>query len=223
MKQQYMLVIILATSIMTARAQSSYTTIQYNKNMQPALVLELPYSTNDVEGTILEKLKQIGYNPETQGHLFWKKNKTDGFYIFSNVVLPSLGTQKLDMYFKVVQKNNEEKNNSTLYMLVSSGNENFASPDVDSTLWSSSKSFLNSFVEKTTAFNLEQTIAAQENTVKDSQKKLENLQKDEKDLADKIKKYENDLATNQNNQKDQQQDIENQKKLLENLKTKRKG
>ncbi|HMG67947.1 MAG TPA: hypothetical protein VK588_09680, partial [Chitinophagaceae bacterium] len=124
MKQQYMLVIILATSIMTARAQSSYTTIQYNKNMQPALVLELPYSTNDVEGTILEKLKQIGYNPETQGHLFWKKNKTDGFYIFSNVVLPSLGTQKLDMYFKVVQKNNEEKNNSTLYMLVSSGNEN---------------------------------------------------------------------------------------------------
>lgn len=217
-----MLVLILATSIMTARAQSSYTTIQFNKNMQPALVLDLPYSTNDVEGTILEKLKQTGYNPETQGHLFWKKNKTDGFYVFSNVSLPSLGTQKLDMYFKVVQKNNEEKNNSTLYMLVSSGNENFASPDVDSTLWSSSRLFLNSFLEKTTAYNLEQTITTQENKVKDSQKKLETLQKDEKDLAEKIKKYENDLAINQNNQKDQQQDIENQKKLLDNLKAKRK-
>ena len=122
MKKHYILTIMLAASMVTARAQSSYTTIQYNKNMQPALVLELPNTTNDVEGTILEKLKQIGYNPETQGHMFWKKNTIDGFYVFNNVVLPSLGTQKLDMYFKVVQKNNQEKNNSTLYLLVSTGN-----------------------------------------------------------------------------------------------------
>jgi hypothetical protein len=223
MKKQYMLIIALATSMITARAQSSYTTIQYNKNMQPALVLELPYTTNDVEGTILEKLKQIGYNPETQGHLFWKKNKTDGFYVFNNVVLPSLSTQKLDMYFKVVKKNNEEKNNSTLYLLVSTGNENFASPAGDTTLWNSSKMFLNGFIEKTVAYNLEQNITAQENTVKASQKKLATLQKDEKDLSEKIKRYQNDLGNNQNNQKDQQQDIENQQKLLESLIVKRKG
>src|ERR1044072_4917700 len=161
MKKQYMLIIVLAISIITARAQSSYTTIQYNDNMQPALVLELPNTTNDVEGTIVEKLKQIGYNPETQGHLFWKKNKIDGFYIFNNVVLPSLGAHKLDMYFKVVQKNKEEKNNSTLYLLVSNGNENFASPTGDTTLWNSSKMFLNSFIEKTIAYNLEQNITSQ--------------------------------------------------------------
>jgi len=92
-----MLIIVLATSIITARAQSSVTTIEYNKTMQPALVLELPNTTNDVEGTIIEKLKQIGYDPETQGHLFWKKNTIDGFYAFSNVVLPSLSTQKLEI------------------------------------------------------------------------------------------------------------------------------
>jgi len=223
MKKQYMLIPVLAISMLTARAQSSYTTIQYNKNMQPALVLELPYTTSDVEGTILEKLKQIGYNHETQGHLFWKKNKTDGFYIFNNVVLPSLSTQNLDMYFKVVKKNNEEKNNSTLYLLVSSGNENFASPERDTALWNSSKMFLNSFVEKTVAYNLEQNITAQENAVKTSQKKLATLQRDEKDLAEKIKRYQNDLGNNQTNQKDQQQDIENQQKLLERLILKRKG
>jgi septal ring factor EnvC (AmiA/AmiB activator) len=139
------------------------------------------------------------------------------------VVLPSLGAQKLDMYFKVVQKNNEEKNNSTLYLLVSTGNENFASPTGDTALWNSSKMFLNSFIEKTTAYNLEQNIKAQENTVKDSQKKLASLQKDEKDLAEKIKKYQNDLSNNQNNQKDQQEDIENQQKLLESLILTRKG
>lgn len=217
-----MLIIVLVISMITARAQSSYTTIQYKNTMQPALVLELPNTAQDVEGTILKKLKQIGYNPETQGALFWKKNKIDGFYVFNSVVLPSLSAQKLDMYFKVVKKNNEEKNNTTLYLLVSSGNENFASPDNDAVLWDNSRMFLNSFIEKTTAYNLEQTITAQESTLKTSQKKLSTLKKDEADLADKIKKYQNDLANNQNNQKDQQLDIENQQKLLESMILKRR-
>ena len=127
------------------------------------------------------------------------------------------------MYFKVVQKNNEEKNNSTLYMLLSKGNDNFVSPENDPALWDSTKVFLNSFVEKTTAYSLEQNITAQETSVKVAQDKLAGLQKDEKDLADKIKKYQDDLANNQGNQKNQQQDIENQIKLLGDLKLKRKG
>ncbi len=218
-----MLAIVLAISIMSARAQSSYTTIQYNDKMQPALVLELPNNTEDAEGTILQKLKQTGYNPETQGHLFWKKNKLDGFYVFNNVSLLSLSDLKLDIYFKVVQKNKREKNSSTLYLLVSKGNENFASPDNDTMLWNSSVIFLNSFVEKTTAYSLEQDIATQENNVKEQQDKYIKLQNDEKDLADKIRKYQEDLVNNQTAQKSQQQQIENQKKILEALKLKRKG
>lgn len=211
-----MLMIMLVTGIIAARAQSSYTTIQYKNTMKPALVLELPNTTNDVEGTILEKLKQTGYKPETTGHFFWKDNKQDGFYVFNNVVLPSLSNQKLDMYFKVVQKNKQEKDNSTMYMLVSTGNENFASPESDTTLWNSAVTFLNSFVDKTTAYNLEQSITSQENKIKDSQNKLAALQREERDLADKI-------AKNQNSQKDQQLDIDNQVKQLEDLKLKRKG
>ena len=211
-----MLMIVLVTGIIAARAQSSYTTIEYNNKMQPALVLELPNTTDDAEGTILEKLKQTGYNPEKEGHLFWKKNKIDGFYVFNGVELPSLSNKKLDMYFKVVQKNNQEKNNSTVYLLVSSGNENFTSPEGDTTLWNSSKIFLNSFVEKTTAYSLEQDIIAQENIVKDSQSKLVKLQKDENELTVRISK-------NQENQRNQQLDIENQNKILEDLKLKRKN
>jgi hypothetical protein len=127
------------------------------------------------------------------------------------------------MYFKVVQKNNEEKNYSTLYMLVSKGNGSFVSPDNDPALWDSSKLFLNSFVDKTTAYSLEQDITTQENVVKDSQEKLTSLQKDEKELGDKIKKYQDDLLSNQSNQKNQQQDIANQLKLLDDLKLRRKG
>ncbi len=216
MKKQYLLMILLFTGIITARAQSSYTTIKYNDKMRPALVLEVPTNTEDAEGTILEKLKQTGYNPEKQGALFWKKNKIDGFYYFDNVVLSSVSNQKLDMYFKVAQKNNNEKNNSIIYLLVSSGNDNFASPEGDTTLWNSSKMFLNSFIETTAAYSLEQDIKAQEKVVKDAQNKLEELQKNEKDLADKIRK-------NQEDQKNQQQEIEKQIKILEDLKMKRKA
>jgi hypothetical protein len=191
--------------------------------MQPALVLELPNTTKDAEGTILEKLKQTGYKPQTEGHMFWKDNKIDGFYIFKNVVLPSLSTQKLDMYFKVVQKNNEEKDNSTVYLLVSTGNDNFASPAGDTTLWNSSVQFLNSFVEKTTAYNLEQSISNQESTVKDAQKKLATLQKEEKELANQIKKYQDRITKSQDDQKNQQTNIDNQITILEDLKLKRKG
>ena len=211
-----MLVIVLIIGIMTARAQSSFTTIQFNNKMQPALLLELPNTTDDAEGTILQKLKQTGYKPETQGHLFWKKNKIDGFYAFNGIVLPSLSNEKLDMYFKVVQKNKEEKSSSTVYLLVSTGNENFSSPEGDTALWNSSQMFFNSFVEKTTAFSLEQDISAQENVLKDAQNKLTNLQQDEKDLADKTVK-------NQKAQKNEQLNIEAQGKALEDLKLKRKG
>ena len=222
MKKQYMLLLILVTGIMTARAQSSSTTIQFDHQTQPALVLELPNTTDEAEGTILLKLKQRGYDPETQGHLFWKKNKIDGFYVFNGVTLSSVSPLQLDVYFKVVQKNNEEKNKSTLYMLVSKGNNNFISLSADTTLWNASQFFLNSFVEKTTAYSLEQDISAQENTVKDSRDKLVTLQKDEKDLADKIKKYQDEMSVNQNNQANQLQDIENQTRLLADLKSKRK-
>ena len=217
-----MLLIALVIGVITARAQSSFTTIQYNQKVTPALVLELPNSANDAEGTILKKLKQIGYNPETQGHLFWKKNKTDGFYVFTNVTLPQVSDQKLDIYFKVVPKNKEEINNSTLYLLVSNGNENFISPDADSSLWNSSKMFFNGFVERTEAFSLEGDITTQENAVHLSQKKLTTLQNDERDLVEKIKKYQDDLSLNRDNQKDQQMDTDKQAILLENLKLKRK-
>jgi len=214
MKKQYLLMIVLGTGIIAARAQSSYTTIQYNDKMRPALMLELPNNPTDAEGTILQKLKEVGYNHETKGHLFWKKNKIHGIYVFNNVLLPSLSNQEMDMYLKVVQKNKEE-NSSILYLLVSSGNENFASPEGDTTLWNSSKMFLNSFVEKTRAYTLEQNIKHQENTVKEFQNKLTELQSEAKDLAEKIRQ-------NQEDQKNQQLNIENHNKLLEDLKLKRK-
>jgi len=215
MKRTYIVAIMLVTSAITARAQSSFTTTEYQGKMQPTLVLELPNTTEDAEGTILEKLKETGYNPETKGSLFWKTNKKDGFYVFNKVTLPSVSTQTLDMYFKVVQKNNQEKNNSTVYLLVSSGNNNFVSPESDSVLWKSSQDFLNRFVANTTAYSLEQDIEEQQASLEKSEKKLSALQDDEKQLESKMKE-------NAEGQRLEQMNIDNKRKALEDLKLKRK-
>jgi hypothetical protein len=222
MKKNNLIVLALLISV-AVQSQSSSTSIQYKKNMQPALSLELANSPEDVQATILKKLKQEGYKPATEGHLFWKDNKTDGFYVFNNILLTSMGTQKLDMYFKVAQKNTEEKGNSRLYLLVSTGNENFTSPEKDSILWNNTKVFLDGFIDNTKAYSLEQDIIKQEIIISTSQKKLSALQKDEKELSDKIQRMQEDLLRNRESQVTQQLDIENQKKSLENLRIKRKA
>ncbi len=215
--------IIAGLSIIAGTAaQTSSTTIQYNKVMRPALSVELPNSSDDAEATILQKLKSVGYNPETTGSLFWKNNRKDGFYVFNNVALPSVANQKLDMYFKVVPKNKQEINNSTVYLLLTTGNENFISPENDPLLWADAETFLQGFSASTTAYSLEQNIKRQENIVGDSRKKMNSLQNDGQGIENKIKSLQSDLMKNKNDQADQQMTVELQEKSLEMLRLKRK-
>src|ERR1044071_677172 len=131
MTRSYLVILLLVAGLTTASSQTTFSTITINKKIQPGLVLQLPNNTDVAEGTILQKLKETGYTPETKGTLFWKKNKIDGFYVFNGITLPALNNQKLDMYFKVEQKSRTDKDKSTIYLLVSKGYDNFISPEVD--------------------------------------------------------------------------------------------
>src|SRR5688500_13597585 len=132
MTRLFVFMAILCAGAVPAVAQSTYSTITINKKMQPGLLLELPNSTDVAEGTILQKLKETGYKPETSGAMFWKTNKQDGFYVFNGVTLPALNNQKLDLYFKIEAKGKPAKEQSLMYMLVSKGYDNFVSQELDS-------------------------------------------------------------------------------------------
>lgn len=216
-----MLLTALLAGVVVAQAQSAHTTVTYNNTMQPALTLELQNNTEMTEGTILQKLKQTGYDPNTKGHLFWKTNKKEGFYIFEGVALPDLNSQKLDMYFKVVPKSAEDKASSVIYLMVSKGYDNFVSPESDTMLWNSAQAFLNSFVDRTTAFTLETDIKSQEKVVKLSESSLIKFQDDEKELNTKMEKLQQEIAVNRSNQQKQQADIESQRRKLEQMKSTR--
>src|SRR5688572_21670042 len=215
----FTLAFALAGSL-TASSQATFTTIDVNKNLQPGLVLHLPNNTDVAEGTILQKLKETGYAPETTGRLFWKKSKKDGFYVFNGITLPALNNQKLDMYFKVNRESKSQKDQSIIYLLVSKGYDNFISPESDSATFLAATDFLNGFVATTASYRLNLDIEEQEKVVKMAEKKLADLQDDEKSFVKKIEELQADLRNKKNDQSMQEKEIVNQKMKLEELKAK---
>jgi hypothetical protein len=203
----------------TILGQSTFSAITINKKIQPGLLLHLPNNTDVAEGTLLEKLKETGYKPETTGSFFWKKNKQDGFYVFNGVQLPDLNNQRLDLYFRV-EKDQDVKGNSLMYMLVSKGYDNFVSPEVDSATFQAAITFLNGFVAGNLSFILQQEIETQQKVVLQAEKKLGDLQGDEKGLLKKAEQIQADIVRNRSDMDLQSKEIANQKAALEALKAK---
>ena len=220
MTRSTLIIVFLFAGLMKASSQASFTTITIDKKIQPGLVLHLPNNTDVAEGTILQKLKETGYSPETKGTLFWKKNKLDGFYVFNGIALPALNNQKLDMYFKVERESKSQKDQSIIYLLVSKGYDNFISPEVDSATFIAATDFLNGFVATTAGYRLNLDIEEQEKVVKNAEKKLTGLKDDYKTLVKKIDDLQADLRNNKNDQAMQEKEIDRQKIKLEELKAK---
>ena len=162
------LVIILVSSaifINSLHSQSSVASVSYNKIKKPALVLQMPYDESISESFIVNNLKKTGYNPETQGALFWKQNQVNGFYVFKDVRFEGL-SYPLDLYFKVERFGKKSKDESLIYLLVSKGNEEFVSSTSDEETFYAAKTFLNGFVESSAVFKSDKDITDKEDFTK---------------------------------------------------------
>jgi hypothetical protein len=220
MTRLFVLMSFLCAGTMSAVAQATYSTITINKKMQPGLVLDLPNTAEVAEGTLLQKLKETGYAPETSGAMFWKKNKQDGFYVFNGVTLPALNNQKLDLYFKIEPKGRKAKDQSTMSMLVSKGYDNYVSQESDSVTFLAAAEFLNSFVAGNLSYSLQKEIEAQEKVVVNAEKKLASLEDDEKSLQKKIEQLQADVQNKRTDRDLQMKEISSQKAILDALKAK---
>ena len=217
-KITFLIFITLIT--MATLAQSRATSVSYNKETRPAIMLELPYTEEIAEGTIVQKLKEIGYDPETKGALFWKKNTLDGYYVFKDVALRDMNGETVDLYFKVNRKSRKEKDQSTITLLVGKGENRFISSETDSRIFESASQFLNGFTTHSAAYKLNADIEAQQLLFKGAEAKYNRLQDEEKSLVRKIRELEQDLKQNRENQEAQKRVIETERQKLEELKAK---
>lgn len=211
--------LLLSLLCLTASAQSISTSIKFNKVDQQGLMLYLPYSQEVAEGTILTKLKEIGFEPEAKGSLFWKQNKVDGFYAFKGVALKGDKSEVVDLYFKVDRRGTKKDNQSVMYLLTSKGADNFVTASSDAAIHTAAQKFLNGFVSETATYKHSLDVTAQETTVKKAEKKLADLQDEESDLNKKIARLQDDLKKNKEAQATQQTTIEAERKKLEEMRT----
>jgi hypothetical protein len=218
MKQLTALALVLLLGSGPLFSQSVVTSVNYNKTPEPALMLELPYKEEIAEDFIIDNLKKTGFNPETKGSLFWKQNKLNGFYIFKGVRLEGI-PQTVDLYFRVEQKSRRAKDQSIIYLLVSKGEENFVSSTSDAPAYQVAKNFLNGFVSQSAVYKLELDVKAQEDVVRNEEKKLDKLKDNEKDLNRKSEQLQKDLKRNREDQENQEKLLENQRKKLSDLRT----
>lgn len=202
------------------QAQATIAPIAINGKAQPGLQLELMNTTNIAEGTLLQKLKETGYTPETTGAMFWKKNTQDGFYVFNGVTLPALNNQKLDLYFKIDRKGRKKDEQSTMSMLVSKGYDNFVSPEGDSATFQAATAFLNSFTAGNISYSLQQDIEAQAKNLLNAEKKMANLDDDQKELQKKIADLQSDLRQKEKDRESQAKEVIRQKAVLDLLNAK---
>lgn len=217
MKKELLLFVLLLM-LGAVHAQSYTAPITYNKVQQQGLVLQLPYSESVSEDFIVDNLKKTGFNPETKGKLFWKQNKINDFFVFKGVTLNGAPVP-VDLYFKVDRRNKNVKDQSTISMLVSRGDENFMGPGED-TAFVAAQNFLNGFVPQSAAYKLNLDVDNQEKVVRDAEKKLQKLQDDEKDMNRKIEQLQQDLRNNQTNQEAQRRQIDTERQKLADLKGK---
>lgn len=193
-------------------AQARYVFIDFKDAKKPGIQNEFSYSDKTVSDAIDDKLTKMGY----------KSKDVKGYTVYRSVLLPELGSQPYDLYFKVDRKSRKEKDNAVVTMLLSSGNENFISDSSDSGTMSNARNFLDNLLPTITAYDLQQQVNAQQDLVTKAEKKYKSLQDDADDLQKKKKKLEQQIDDNAKAQKDQLAEIDRQRQLFQTIKARQK-
>lgn len=212
---------MLQLAALAAISQSESKSITFKDQLRPALQLALPNDSKTADQTILAKLKETGYKPEKTGSFMNKKNKQEGFYVFSGVILPELTNQQLDLYFKVDDVNNNSTDRSAVTLMVSKGYENFVSKENDSATFNAAEKFLNTFVRKTDMYAIGVQIGDKKKELAASEKKWQDVRNKQEEGRKKIAELEANIKNWQQEEAGQQKDVEAQRSALKDLETRR--
>ena len=193
-----------------ASAQSSIEKVNYQKAEHEAIVNEIPFPEKTIMNAIDNKMQQMGY----------KSKSSKGYTVYKAVRLTQLGGGEYDLYFSADRKSRRNKDNSTLTLLISTGNDVFATANNNASLMDNAKKYIDGITDMIAAYDLDQQVAAQIEVVDKATKKYNSLVDDGKSLEKKKKDIDKDIENNKKDQEKQLKEIENLKTALETLKGK---
>lgn len=204
MKKTILFLSILLISLLSY-GQAQEGTVEYQKRLQPAAVIELPYPPSVVDAAMNDYLSKKGKS---------RKDNVKGFSTFRNTDPVQSDSINADLYFKTERKSRKEKEVTVISLLVMPAEEQSNTSNLHYLKMDDAKNYLNELASSISAYNLEQTIKDQNDAVIKAETKYKNLVSDGNDLENKRTAIEKKIADNKNDQQQQLKEIENQKQKL---------
>jgi len=186
----FFILMILGLASYAQEAQS--TQIEFNKVKVPGVSVSVAgYDVDFIQNALQFRLEKVAG---------LKGTNSKGFRTYTAQVFHDFGFVKYDIYISI-DKGTKQSQIATINLLVSKGNENFATPVDDSELTQKMKDFLTNFAnEYIKEFETQQKINALTKSVTDIEKDcstltsdLDKMKKDYTNLENKIKEKEKEL------------------------------
>jgi peptidoglycan hydrolase CwlO-like protein len=207
---------------MSVFSQVSQETIEYNKRKHSAFKMEYTYPAEVVEKALVQRMEQLGYrNSKADKGLLNFFDRDKGIIVYKNAFVSEINEKSMDYAFKIETRKKKEKNGSAIYMVMMKDGED-AMRILNETEMEQAKSFLINLNPDVESSHLEMQIRGQEEGVSKSEKKFRSLQSDSLSIENKIRELQAQLEKLIKDQEFQQKEIENQKRLLDEMKGKRK-
>jgi hypothetical protein len=209
MKKFLLSVLVCSVLGLNAIAQiAKVNTSELNKVSRPCVSADYGMTYEIVEGAFKKKFADMK---------FGSGDKTkDGYRLFKGVTFSEISPNKIDLYYRV----EDRKPNTTVYFLMSSGYDIFLKPETDSVIYQNAIVFMDKFVRDATAFQLNRDIEKQLEVIKDVEKKMKGVAKDQESYQKDKAKAESKISQNIIEQGALKSEWESQKKLLETVKAK---
>jgi len=152
-----------------------------------------------------------------------KQDGARGFQVYRKTRLGLTDAWNSDLYFKVERKGRKEKDESIVYFFATPENQqpNLRKPGDDYGV-DGAMNFMKSMLPSIDSYNLQVQINLQEDEVKKAEKKYQRIVDDGDDLDKKMKKIQENIQENKTDLATQKLELENQRKLLDKLKARKK-
>jgi hypothetical protein len=188
--------------------------VEYQKKLQPAAVIELPYPPNVVNAAMSDYLSKKGKS---------KGNDIKGFATYRNTQPVQNDSSNADLYFKTERKSRREKEVTVVSLLLMPADAQTSNVNLHYLDMEEGKSYLNGLAIAIEAYDLELSIKAQNDEVIKAEAKYKSLSNEGEDLEKKRSAIEKKIADNKNDQQQQLKEIENQKQKLAQWVSQRKA
>jgi len=180
--------------------------VEYQKSQQPAAVIEVPYAPDLVTAALNGYLSKKGKS---------KGNDLKGFTTFRNTEPAQNDSVNADLYFKVERKSRQEKEISTISLLLTMPKEGIENANnLHYLTMEQAKTYLDHLVPAVEAYYLEVRIKDENEAMNKEESKYKSLVDDGKELEKKRTNIEKQIQDNKLETETQKNKVDGQKQKL---------